>query len=417
LQVPCKELMELFFELNGSLRCFEHTLEEIYRVLNAAVYRLKNTEALRNYYGETIDFFITENYQSSDVLLILERLQPLLNSINIRVVPKPTHSMPLGVDEERLEKILQEIVVYNNPKALYHDMDSLTAIHRIRKGENYKKIELSKAIFITSNNLLKNASDNFFDEEYGEEIKVPHCMLDHAFTTLIWLKKPLKAPNLPRNKIIADCYAAMNPSDSLWKKYLDEISKLQKKGNITETDYNILRYSMDAKSALMDSTLGDPEAFVEGTIAEVLQKAKSTVRREIEIDLDLEKIKRKEAEERAKTAEFNLDKKTKLILDKISIISSKIANFVSSFIFIIFFILIICASYFTMPNIFPSFKNNVPEAIYAILIPFVLIILFFISILNLAFGTTLKIIRRKIKVYLSKNIEKIIIRIFMKELS
>ena len=42
---------------------------------------------------------------------------------------------------------------------------------------------------------------------------------------------------------------------------------------ISEEEYYILKYSAQAKSALMEVTKGETSAFVEGTIQQVLQKA------------------------------------------------------------------------------------------------------------------------------------------------
>src|SRR5207249_4866764 len=105
-----------------------------------------------------------------------------------------------------------------------HDLDSLTAIYRLRQGEFPYRLELSRAIFVTTNSSLAKASSRFFREEYGDAAsRVPHCTLDHVLAMIVWLKTPLKAPNLPRVRIIADSYAALNPPVALWKEYLDEI--------------------------------------------------------------------------------------------------------------------------------------------------------------------------------------------------
>ena len=44
-------------------------------------------------------------------------------------------------------------------------------------------------------------------------------------------------------------YAALNPSNELWKLYLSEIDRVQKDGEISEADFNLLRFSTVARSA------------------------------------------------------------------------------------------------------------------------------------------------------------------------
>jgi hypothetical protein len=98
-------------------------------------------------------------------------------------------------------------------------------------------------------------------------------------------------------KIIADAYAALNPPDALWKEYLEEIDRLNTTGRISAEDYHLLRFSMEAKGALMAITLGDPEAFTEGTVDEILERARAAARRGVEVERDDEKRRRFEAEE------------------------------------------------------------------------------------------------------------------------
>jgi hypothetical protein len=48
----------------------------------------------------------------------------------------------LGVNEGRLEAILREEVGDRKDETLRHDLDSLTAIHRVRRGEFPYRLEL-----------------------------------------------------------------------------------------------------------------------------------------------------------------------------------------------------------------------------------------------------------------------------------
>jgi hypothetical protein len=74
--------------------------------------------------------------------------------------------------------------------------------------------------------------------------------------------------------MIADSYAAMNPPDTLWRKYLAEAARLKSTGDVSESEFALLRFSMEARDALMTVTRGDAELFAEGTVAEVLAMAK-----------------------------------------------------------------------------------------------------------------------------------------------
>ena len=123
------------------------------------------------------------------------------------------------------------------------------------------------------------------------------CLTDQALASVLWLKGPTAAPDLPRNLLVSNALAAMQPSNDFWKRYLAEIARLETDDKITETDYDILRYSITAKRAVMDLTRGDIDAFTEGTIDEVLRRAEANVRADLELELADETERRNRLEE------------------------------------------------------------------------------------------------------------------------
>src|SRR6266508_3242948 len=137
LQVAPLELINLLFTLNVDLRVFQHTYEEIYRVLEAAARGVRDSSKRRYAYGEVVEQLIESDVTPSDVELLLARLPRLVSSLHIVVQPKPTQVVELGLNELRLETILREEVRYSRDEALYHDLDALTAIHRLRAGRTH----------------------------------------------------------------------------------------------------------------------------------------------------------------------------------------------------------------------------------------------------------------------------------------
>lgn len=248
---------------------------------------MRTASSRRRAHGEIADYFIPQGKRSSDIEFIISRLPEILNKHKINIVDRPSHAIPLGLDETEFTRILQEEVRYQRKEPLQHDIDALTSIHRLRKGQLSRSIESCKSIFVTTNISLARACARFFRKEY-HGTTVPLCTVDNVLTTIMWVKKPITAPDLPKKRIIADCYAALNPQDNLWKIYLDEIDRLQVSGDLTDDDYNLLRYSTEARRALMDVTLGEFEAFVEGSVYEVLNRAKENLRAELEKALRLE---------------------------------------------------------------------------------------------------------------------------------
>lgn len=111
------------------------------------------------------------------------------------------------------------------------------------------------------------------------------CVNHTSFTVLVWLHEPLSAPNLPRERIVADAYAALNPRDALWQAYNKEIDRLREAEALDDDDVRVLRFADESRRALMDLTLGDDEAFTEGTVAQVLERSRETARAALRSEL------------------------------------------------------------------------------------------------------------------------------------
>jgi hypothetical protein len=93
-------------------------------------------------------------------------------------------------------------------------------------------------------------------------------------------------------------------------------------GNISDSDYHLLRFSTVAKTALVETTGGELSAFTEGTIPEIVERARADARRETEVKLDDERKKRELVEQEVQLINKNLLKKEQDIerrLDDISL--------------------------------------------------------------------------------------------------
>ena len=178
---PCIELLHLLRDLGARLTCFEHTYHEMERILKGDAERLRNY--LQPTYGETYQYFCEAGKTPSDVELFAARLPRTLEKLHIKIKKKPPHEMSLGVNEEKLYRLLQEKVGYRNRRALLRDIDSLTAIYRLRRGRTTLPLERCGAIFVTTNTALARASLEFFNEQVGT-YKIPICLPARIIATL-----------------------------------------------------------------------------------------------------------------------------------------------------------------------------------------------------------------------------------------
>jgi hypothetical protein len=111
----------------------------------------------------------------------------------------------------------------------------------------------------------------------GSDTSWPIAILDNVFGSLLWLKTPMKAPELPKKKIIADALAGSRPSRRIWDRFLKEIDNLQSTDRISEEELLILREGPDVERLLMQLTAGN----VENVNSQLLNELKSKVKEEI----------------------------------------------------------------------------------------------------------------------------------------
>lgn len=322
-QIPCVELLDLVRSAGGRLRCFSHTGDEIRGILHAHASSLQQSN-LSNAYGPAFEFFLSQGYSASDVELRAVNLEAELTELHVNIVDKPRYVPEYVIDESGLESALIDKVKYSRSAALRHDVDCISAIARLRQGRSPRRLEDCRALFVTQNASLAWASQDFFSREYPHA--VPPCVTDYTLTSLLWLKLPSVVPDLPMKRLIANCYAAIQPDGELWSKYLEEVERLKQSGDYTADDYYTLRCSLHAKNALMECTLGVEEAFAEGVVHEVLSIAKDRIaaeaRRDAEKELKAEREKRIEAEQVASDAA----RKVKNMQERVSSIAAALAS-------------------------------------------------------------------------------------------
>jgi hypothetical protein len=404
---PRRELLALLYEENADLRVFEDTVDEVRGVLSAAAQALRHPDMLRDSYGAAIRYLAETGRSPSDVELIIARLDNSLRALRIQVARKPAHVGSLTVDEAEFQEMLQNAIGYQREEPLRHDLDCITSIHRLRGGRAPLYIESCDAIFITTNDSLVRVAGEFFRQEYPayRDAAVPHCLLDHVLTTIVWLKKPLKAPDLPRKVLVADCYAAMNPPDHMWRRYLAELDRLESQGDISPQDFHLLRFSLEARNALMDATLGATEAFTEGTVAEVLEKARAAARAEVEGRLAEEVAAREAAEAEAADVRSQLEARREEQLHRIAAIAERVGARAGLAAMVVGFILIAVVAYLAL--LFP----DLPGGWWMPIVAAAVVLLTAVSICTLAFGTNLRSATRQLEVAVARRTEAVLRRV------
>lgn len=279
-KAPSLELINILKEQHASLRCFEHTIDEIKDILHGCITKVEQN--IPDRWG-TVSYFISKNYKKSDIQTLIGNLENKIEKeLKIRIEEKPPYTPEIhNISEKDLAEYLEKRISYKNQSSLQRDIDSLHAVVRLRKGRKYSDVERSKAIFVTTNVRLSRVATEFFNNEDFNRFVSP-ILSDYILTTTQWIKNPKVHSTLPRKRIIADCLAAIQPTDRIIAKYMEKLEVMKSQGTLEEQDYLLLR-SVQAQEILMGKTYGDEEALKNVDLNELT-------------DLTLEMIRKKEVE-------------------------------------------------------------------------------------------------------------------------
>jgi hypothetical protein len=392
LEAPHKELLEMVYELGADLCCFQHTADEMISILNGCAKNLSTASGVLGY-GPSFDYFLSRGFNESDVLFLAGRLEKELERIRIEIKPKPAYAKEHMIDEKKLEACISSKITYLNPYALQRDIDSISAIPRIRAGHQARLIERCRAIFVTSNMPLVEAANEFVGMEEDSPL-VPLGISDWDLTNLTWLKKPLKAPDLPRKRLLADCYAAVQPSDKFRSALNREVETYAAKDVCTPDDVYVLRRSLEVRRLALDLTAGDENAFTEGTVQEVLELYRQRI-------LEKEKATREAAERHAQQLEEEIRERTAKEIAKNAEIEKRavfVARKLSGIVMVFLVVLAATILYFNIPSS-PEWK------LFKIPIKYLASGAIFVwSVLNWGWGFTLLRVRRHIEIKMTSKL-------------
>ncbi len=207
-------------------------------------------------------------------------------------------------------------------------------------------------------------------------------------------------------RIIADCHAALSPPNVLWQQYENELRRLQESGKVTENQYNLLRYSVASRNALMDLTLGDVDVFTEGTVEEVLARAEASAREDVERQVaevsqerDAAKLRAITAEQRAEALVESHEGKERARRERVRSRSTSVGRILARPIQMLIVTLVVAAAFFSV------YIPPVPGGLIAPLIAGIGAPVAILSLCNLVAGTTVNRLTQDIEVRIANATE------------
>ena len=274
-------LMELAHQQGARLGMFSHCVRELRAIVSNATDGLDNYSS--GYHASRVTIkFRKDGVTKPEGRIRVQTLETDLIRRRVVIEDSPEIDPRYSIDENRLEAVFREKILYQWPSAMFSDLKSLVAVHQLRRGEYSDLVENSRAIFVTANTKVAGIAKSFFERPSGNW---PEAILDHELAALLWSKSPMNAPDLPRNQIIADALAALRPSQDLWDRYGKMLEKLVAR-NVDLTDaVLVLRNDSEAQRILMEYSGGDPNnvtpEIVQVVLKEIAESSVAPVRAEL----------------------------------------------------------------------------------------------------------------------------------------
>jgi len=161
-------------------------------------------------------------------------------------------------------------------------------------------LKKSKAILLTSNEIIAYAARNFELKNWTFKSIIPVCVTDIFLSTILWANYPTKNENLNIKQLISECYNIIELDNRLLMKFYEDINKMHKENVISDEQFYLLNASNLTYVLLEQKTLNDIEEYTDKTPNEILEDLQLKINSELnsekaklsQIDFNLFKIAR-----------------------------------------------------------------------------------------------------------------------------
>lgn len=268
------ELKKLLENLGAKIKCFEHNYSEVEGILE---------NYIRNHgkrLEKTLEGLDVSQYSTTELQIMLDNLGERFKELNIEIVSTPEYKQDEYcnvIDEKKLLEMLKDNYKEEvSNSTLERDVASASAIIRLRKNKKYRKIEDSKAIFITTNYSVRNCVKSLLSVD--DSFEISPIISDIDMTAITWLKslnsKFNQNSDLLTIKLIENARASMEPTQNIIKEFNNCIKRMSSDSKIPidANSLSNLLTSIYFRKQLMEDINGLDENVTEKQILETYEK-------------------------------------------------------------------------------------------------------------------------------------------------
>lgn len=274
------DLIDKLLKKNTTLSIFKHIYDEInYTLYGCAKWiesPLYNPEKASSALRYLKDCGKDKKYVESLIAGIPTRLRRF--NIEIDNDSLIGDNYTLQIDRDELSSIIKtcyennDIIITDRVKETIEcDVDSIQAIYYKRKGVETYNINEKNIFLLTTNRNLVYACKKYHNGHYNKNT-IPAAISDVFLGTFIWARSGIKCcENIATEKLISDCYTAMEPTQYAINKFCSHISELEKHGEISEAEVIALKcYGLQTQA--IQPFLSDPNDYEYKDLYEVIEE-------------------------------------------------------------------------------------------------------------------------------------------------
>lgn len=275
-----KTLIEEMKSVQCSICVFEHNFREIQGIIERASMWATSTRYDMAKANKVARFFHDSEFTDQEITEFCGEIEEKLNEYGINVV-KSDYDMTeqqFQEDEEKIYEMIKEKYHENGYELLPEkeqtvrtDIRSIIMIYRKRRGSVSTTIGKSGHIMLTSNSTIANVSKRYESNQSTNSGHIPACISVDIFGAVLWLNQPMEMVKYQKNRLLADCYDFLNPSQELLELYIKSLDDARKSENIDEKKFLFLRSHPVVRESLMNITRGDYARFNSNTYKEVYE--------------------------------------------------------------------------------------------------------------------------------------------------
>ncbi|PKL27829.1 MAG: hypothetical protein CVU90_15760 [Firmicutes bacterium HGW-Firmicutes-15] len=325
----CKYLFDRMLEAGCNVQIFDHNLNEINGILSRAGswatsphYSLdKANNAARYFHDLQMDEQLIAEYCES----VEDKLSKL--GMTIKKTDYDTYEDKFQENEKQIFKMIEEkyqkygkLINEDIRNSILVDVRSIIMVYRERRGQTSTRIQSSRDILITLNNVVADVSKKYESNQSNDAGHIPAGISSDVFGAVLWLFSPADLMQYQKKQLLADCYIALRPNRTMLKKYVESLERARSAGEIDDKKYLFLRSHSVVNDALMNVTKGNYARFNDRTYLEVYDEIQAISEKKYYDELvshkltqeELYKLQQEKDEQNRKAETERLEKEKKI---------------------------------------------------------------------------------------------------------